>query len=201
MELRVLKYFLAVARHRNIPRAAEELHLTQPTISRQLQESLISVMFCQGVCPAQQNVCEQQAEYACHDLRPAHHEAEQRGKRCRQGEQIKDELRPGVEQRRLENGRHKNAASPQIEYRQLKGHIAERYDRHHRKDRQLPLPKRADRQSSSDHERPARARRPHCHRHHGIEQAADQKHLHRPRNHRQKKAQSLQDKRQREKKR
>ena len=185
MELRVLKYFLAVARHRNITRAAEELHLTQPTISRQLQESLISVMFCQGVCPAQQNVCEQQAEYACHDLRPAHHEAEQRGKRCRQGEQIKDELRPGVEQRRLENGRRKNAASSQIEYRQLKGHIAERHDR----------------QSGSDHERPARARRPHRHRHRRIEQAADQKHLHRPRNHRQKKAQSLQDKCQREKKR
>ena len=29
MELRVLKYFLAVARHNNITRAAEELHLTQ----------------------------------------------------------------------------------------------------------------------------------------------------------------------------
>lgn len=38
MELRVLKYFLAVARHRNITRAAEELHLTQPTLSRQLQD-------------------------------------------------------------------------------------------------------------------------------------------------------------------
>lgn len=36
MELRVFKYFLAVARHRNITRAAEKLHLTQPTISRQL---------------------------------------------------------------------------------------------------------------------------------------------------------------------
>ena len=34
MELRVLKYFLAVARHQNITRAAEELHLTQPTLSR-----------------------------------------------------------------------------------------------------------------------------------------------------------------------
>ena len=38
MELRVLKYFLAVARHQNITRAAEELHLTQPTLSRQLQD-------------------------------------------------------------------------------------------------------------------------------------------------------------------
>lgn len=34
----MLKYFLAVARHQNITRAAEELHLTQPTLSRQLQE-------------------------------------------------------------------------------------------------------------------------------------------------------------------
>uniref|UniRef100_UPI004028FB7C LysR family transcriptional regulator n=1 Tax=Mitsuokella multacida TaxID=52226 RepID=UPI004028FB7C len=38
MELRVLKYFLAVARHRNITRAAEDIHLTQPTLSRQLQD-------------------------------------------------------------------------------------------------------------------------------------------------------------------
>lgn len=38
MELRVLKYFLAVARHENISRAAEELNLTQPTLSRQLAE-------------------------------------------------------------------------------------------------------------------------------------------------------------------
>lgn len=38
MEFRVLKYFLAVARHENITKAAEELHLTQPTLSRQLGE-------------------------------------------------------------------------------------------------------------------------------------------------------------------
>lgn len=38
MEIRVLKYFLAVARYGNITRAAEELHLTQPTLSRQLNE-------------------------------------------------------------------------------------------------------------------------------------------------------------------
>ncbi len=36
MELRVLKYFLAVAREENITRAAALLHLTQPTLSRQL---------------------------------------------------------------------------------------------------------------------------------------------------------------------
>ncbi|MCR5833282.1 MAG: LysR family transcriptional regulator [Selenomonadaceae bacterium] len=38
MEFRVLKYFLAVAKHENISKAAEELHLTQPTLSRQLNE-------------------------------------------------------------------------------------------------------------------------------------------------------------------
>ena len=38
MEIRVLKYFLAVARHENISRAAEELNLTQPTLSRQISE-------------------------------------------------------------------------------------------------------------------------------------------------------------------
>lgn len=38
MELRVLKYFLAVTREENISNAAEHLHLTQPTLSRQLKE-------------------------------------------------------------------------------------------------------------------------------------------------------------------
>lgn len=38
MEIRVLKYFLSVARNENISKAAEELHLTQPTLSRQLSE-------------------------------------------------------------------------------------------------------------------------------------------------------------------
>ncbi len=36
MELRVLKYFLAVAREENITKAAALLHITQPTLSRQL---------------------------------------------------------------------------------------------------------------------------------------------------------------------
>lgn len=38
MELRVLEYFLAVAREQNITAAAHSLHLTQPTLSRQLKE-------------------------------------------------------------------------------------------------------------------------------------------------------------------
>ena len=36
MELRVLRYFLTVVREENITRAAEVLHITQPTLSRQL---------------------------------------------------------------------------------------------------------------------------------------------------------------------
>lgn len=38
MEIRVLKYFLAVAREGNITKAAEMLHITQPTLSRQLMQ-------------------------------------------------------------------------------------------------------------------------------------------------------------------
>lgn len=38
MELRVLEYFLAVTREQSISGAAEYLHLTQPTLSRQLRE-------------------------------------------------------------------------------------------------------------------------------------------------------------------
>lgn len=38
MELRVLKYFLTVAREENITRAASLLHMTQPTLSRQLHQ-------------------------------------------------------------------------------------------------------------------------------------------------------------------
>lgn len=38
MELRVLRYFLAVAREGNITGAANSLHLTQPTLSRQIRD-------------------------------------------------------------------------------------------------------------------------------------------------------------------
>lgn len=38
MELRVLQYFLAIAREESISKAAEVLHITQPTLSRQIKE-------------------------------------------------------------------------------------------------------------------------------------------------------------------
>ena len=38
MEIRVLRYFLAVAREENITAAAQFLHLTQPTLSRQIRD-------------------------------------------------------------------------------------------------------------------------------------------------------------------
>lgn len=38
MELRVLEYYLMVAREENITKAAELLHITQPTLSRQLSQ-------------------------------------------------------------------------------------------------------------------------------------------------------------------
>ncbi|MDO4302047.1 MAG: LysR family transcriptional regulator [Clostridia bacterium] len=38
MEIRVLKYFLAIAREQSISGAAEALHLSQPTLSRQIKD-------------------------------------------------------------------------------------------------------------------------------------------------------------------
>ena len=51
MELRVLRYFLAVAREESITAAAQQLHVTQPTLSRQLmdlEEELGSPLFIRG---------------------------------------------------------------------------------------------------------------------------------------------------------
>lgn len=51
MELRVLQYFLTVAREENITKAASLLHITQPTLSRQLmqmEEELGVKLFCRG---------------------------------------------------------------------------------------------------------------------------------------------------------
>lgn len=38
MDLRVLEYFLAVVESGNVSKAAQKLHLTQPTLTRQLQQ-------------------------------------------------------------------------------------------------------------------------------------------------------------------
>ena len=38
MEIRILKYFLMAAREENITKAASLLHITQPTLSRQLMQ-------------------------------------------------------------------------------------------------------------------------------------------------------------------
>lgn len=51
MELRVLQYFLTVVQEENISRAAEVLHVTQPTLSRQmarLEEELGVQLFARG---------------------------------------------------------------------------------------------------------------------------------------------------------
>ncbi|MDO4286006.1 MAG: LysR family transcriptional regulator [Eubacteriales bacterium] len=51
MELRVLEYYLTVAREENITKAAELLHITQPTLSRQLiqmEEELGVSLFKRG---------------------------------------------------------------------------------------------------------------------------------------------------------
>ena len=51
MEIRVLQYFLIIAREESISKAAEVLHITQPTLSRQmkeLEEELQKQLFIRG---------------------------------------------------------------------------------------------------------------------------------------------------------
>lgn len=40
MEIRTLRYFLAVAREENMTKAAETLHVTQPTLSKALKPKI-----------------------------------------------------------------------------------------------------------------------------------------------------------------
>ena len=51
MEIRVLKYFLSVAKEESITKAADQMHITQPTLSRQimdLEEELGVKLFNRG---------------------------------------------------------------------------------------------------------------------------------------------------------
>lgn len=51
MELRVLEYFLAIAREGSFSKAAKQLHITQPTLSRQisdLEKEIGKVLFIRG---------------------------------------------------------------------------------------------------------------------------------------------------------
>ena len=51
MDIRVLRYFLTVVREENISKAAQALHVTQPTLSRQmaqLEEELGTPLFVRG---------------------------------------------------------------------------------------------------------------------------------------------------------
>lgn len=51
MELRILRYFLAVVREENISKASETLHISQPALSRQLaqlEQELGATLFVRG---------------------------------------------------------------------------------------------------------------------------------------------------------
>ena len=58
MEIRVLRYFLAVAREQSISGAAELLHLSQPTLSRQLMDMEEASSFgVTAALPLQRKAC------------------------------------------------------------------------------------------------------------------------------------------------
>ena len=50
MEIKNLRYFLAVAREENMSHAAEILHVTQPTLSKALKSLEDNKIPCTNVC-------------------------------------------------------------------------------------------------------------------------------------------------------
>ena len=49
MDIRILRYFLTVAKEQNFTKAAEQLNITQPTLSRQLaafEEGYDGMIYC-----------------------------------------------------------------------------------------------------------------------------------------------------------
>ena len=54
IETRLMQYFLAVAKEQNITKAAKVLHITQPTLSRQmamLEKEIGATLFIKGSRP------------------------------------------------------------------------------------------------------------------------------------------------------
>ena len=75
MDIRVLKYFLAVCNERNIVNASKSLNLTQPTLSRQLieleKELLIKIWLMNHLyCQSNLQVTKQKLEkFLAHHIR------------------------------------------------------------------------------------------------------------------------------------
>ena len=60
MELRVLRYFLEIAREGNMTKAAERLHVTQPTLSKQIKELELELgkkLFIRGSTNLRLTIC------------------------------------------------------------------------------------------------------------------------------------------------
>ena len=69
MEIRVLRYFLEIAREGNMSRAAERLHVTQPTLSKQMKDLehlywLCRILSCKVSCPCCKKVKQHLSQYS-----------------------------------------------------------------------------------------------------------------------------------------